>query len=397
MKFAVMADDFTGAADVGVQFLSSGRRVAAVIDGCSDSSADVVIRSSGTRNCSEKEAYDKVKQMFSEIKEEGFDRFYKKIDSTLRGNIYAEIEAIVELIDKKESIVIAAAFPEMGRIIKNGEHYLNGVPLMETFIAKDVASPVKEGNLLKIFKDVLHISLEDIRNEKKKKKLKNNSKRVIIIDGETAEDMDIVAEAVVETGYDRYIAGAAGIVNYLFNYWDRKNRVAVISGSCSEISLEQINNFLKENCEENFDIINMNSEMILKKQFVFNESIGKRDIVMTSILHKNEIESSKEYFEKSGYSNREGSALLSDVFSDYAAELIKKSGIKNLIILGGESSEKILKKLGINEIELFFCIENGISVAKSKNMRYNIIVKPGNFGSKNCIEKFYKILKYKQY
>ena len=137
--------------------------------------------------------------------------------------------------------------------------------------------------------------------------------------------------------------------------------------------------------------------MILKKQFVFNESIGKRDIVMTSILHKNEIESSKEYFEKSGYSNREGSALLSDVFSDYAAELIKKSGIKNLIILGGESSEKILKKLGINEIELFFCIENGISVAKSKNMRYNIIVKPGNFGSKNCIEKFYKILKYKQY
>lgn len=125
MKFAVMADDFTGAADVGVQFLASGRRKA-VIDGYSDSSADVVIRSSGTRNCSEKEAYDKVKQMFSEIKEEGFDRFYKKIDSTLRGNIYAEIEAIVELIDKKESIVIAAAFPEMGRIIKNGEHYLNG-------------------------------------------------------------------------------------------------------------------------------------------------------------------------------------------------------------------------------------------------------------------------------
>lgn len=141
----------------------------------------------------------------------------------------------------------------------------------------------------------------------------------------------------------------------------------------------------------------MNSEMILKKQFIFNENIEKKDIVITTILNKSEIELSKEFFKKSGYSNREGSLLLSDIFSEYAAELIKKSGIKNLIILGGESSEKILKKLGINEMELFFCVENGISVAKSKNMRYNIIVKPGNFGSKNCIEKFYKILKYKQY
>lgn len=354
MKFAVMADDFTGAADVGVQFLSSGRRVNAVIDGCSDSSADVIIRSSGTRNCSEKEAYDKVKQMFSEIKADGFDKFYKKIDSTLRGNIFAEIEAILELIDKKDSIVIAAAFPEMGRIIKNGEHYLNGVPIMETFIAKDVASPVKEGNLLKIFKDAMHISLEDIRNGIIYEKLKNNCKRIIIADGETAEDMDIVARALVKTGYDKYVAGAAGIVNYLFNYWERENRVAIISGSCSEISLEQINNFLKENCEENFNIINMNSEMILKKQFIFNENIEKKDIVITTILNKSEIELSKEFFKKSGYSNREGSLLLSDIFSEYAAELIKKSGIKNLIILGGESSEKILKKLGINEMELFF-------------------------------------------
>lgn len=397
MKFAVMADDFTGAADVGVQFLSSGRRVTAVIDGCSDSNADVVIRSSGTRNSGEKEAYDKVKKMFTEIKEEGFDRFYKKIDSTLRGNIAAEIDAILEMIDETESIVIAAAFPEMGRVIKNGEHYLNGIPLMETFVAKDMAAPVKEGNLLKIFKEALHISLEDIRNGRVYEKLKNNKQRVIVADGETAEDMDSVAEALVGTGYDRYIAGAAGIVNYLFNYWERENRVAVISGSCSEISLEQINNFLKENCEENFDIINMNSEMILKKQFILDENIKNRDIVVTTILQKNEIELSREFFEKSGYTNREGSAMLSEIFSDYVAGMIKKQGIKNLIILGGESSEKILKKLGINEMELFFCIENGISVAKSKNMRYNIIVKPGNFGSKNCIDKFYKILKYKQY
>ena len=96
---------------------------------------------------------------------------------------------------------------------------------------------------------------------------------------------------------------------------------------------------------------------------------------------------------KKGVSRREAGGLITDFIAEESAKYIIENRIKNLIIMGGETSYKVLKKIGIRSLKIEYEVETGIAVAKSENMRYNIIVKPGNFGSEKCINRCYEILK----
>lgn len=64
--------------------------------------------------------------------------------------------------------------------------------------------------------------------------------------------------------------------------------------------------------------------------------------------------------------------------------------------IGGRNNRIHFKELKIDNLKLNFIIDIGISVAKSENMRYNLIIKPGNFGQERCIKKFYTVLKEKK-
>ena len=68
----------------------------------------------------------------------------KKVDSTLRGNIAAEVAAL-DRFYKPELVVFMPALPALGRTTVNGIHCLKGVPLTETELASDPKNPVREG------------------------------------------------------------------------------------------------------------------------------------------------------------------------------------------------------------------------------------------------------------
>ena len=397
MKVAVLADDFTGACDVGTQFLSFGMDVIATNGSFTECDAEVIIKSSGTRNLNEKESYNIVKNEFKNIKKMGFDYFFKKIDSTLRGNIKSEIDAIVEEIEKTECVVIVIPFPKMGRIIVNGEHYLNGVRLIESEIAKDVVMPVKSGNLIEIFPNALHISLKDIRNNLAHEKIIREDNQIIVFDGETESDMIKIAELLKETGKDRIVAGSAGIANYLYKQNNSdENRVMIVSGSCSEVTLKQIKEFSKESCFKNFEVLDLTAKEIIEKNAKINYDIGDNDIVIKTIRDRSEINESYKLFKEKKMTISQGTKKISENFAKIVKEIIEEKCIRNLIILGGETTEYILKELKIDNLKLNFIIDIGISVAKSENMRYNLIIKPGNFGQERCIKKFYTVLKEKK-
>ncbi len=391
MKIAIIADDFTGANDVGVQLNKYGLNVVTALEEIE--SSDVIIYNTESRNIDEDEAKKKVEEKFKMMKERKFNYFYKKIDSTLRGNLSKEIEAIVENIGADEKVVVAAAFPIMGRVIKNGEHFLNGKRVVETEIAKDPVAPVTEGDLKKIFHNSINIRFEELINGSAEKKIRESSEKIIIFDSETEEELEECAKFLVKTGYDKYIAGSAGIMNYLPELWGIKNRVAIISGSCSTVSIEQINRVIDIN-EGQLEIVNFDirDEMVKKNSYKI-----KKDIVLRSVMDKKDVDEVMEFFMKKGVSRKEAGGLITDFIAEESAKYIIENEIKNLIIMGGETSYKVLKKIGIKSLKIEYEVETGIAVAKSENMRYNIIVKPGNFGSENCINRCYQILKKRKF
>jgi uncharacterized protein YgbK (DUF1537 family) len=74
------------------------------------------------------------------------DLIYKKTDSTLRGNIGAELQTIGECFPDRPIIYIPA-YPAAGRTSRNGHLYVHGEPLHTTAFARDPLNPITSSRI----------------------------------------------------------------------------------------------------------------------------------------------------------------------------------------------------------------------------------------------------------
>lgn len=135
----MLADDLAGAHDVAIPFAKRDFAVAVLSD--PDrldrfDSADLVVLNTNTRSCDEAEAADRLGAACEAISARSGSLIYKKIDSTLRGNVGFEIDLVSERMGFGLA-VCAPAFPEMGRTTVGGYQLLHGVPVR----GLDMASP----------------------------------------------------------------------------------------------------------------------------------------------------------------------------------------------------------------------------------------------------------------
>lgn len=135
-RLGVIADDITGANDVGVQFMKRGLETIVLLEAASllpttIKEADVIVVDTESRFSPPDIAYQRVRDVVKTLNEASVRVVYKKIDSTLRGNIGPELEAIMEEAGSRLSIV-APAFPSNLRITVGGIQLVNQVPVEKT-------------------------------------------------------------------------------------------------------------------------------------------------------------------------------------------------------------------------------------------------------------------------
>lgn len=190
-KVLVIADDFSGAYDVGMQMKNQGFDIS-ITDGKIDEEiGDAYIYNSETRKASKEEAYEVIRAFGNEIDISAFDIIYKKIDSTLRGNIGAEICALDDA-NRFDLIIVAPAYPELARIVLNEIVYINGVPIMDTDLLWDPESEIISNNLKELIENEIGEEIEhiDIDRLRKDKNLFNVTKRIVSFDSISNEDLE---------------------------------------------------------------------------------------------------------------------------------------------------------------------------------------------------------------
>ncbi|HKM06503.1 MAG TPA: four-carbon acid sugar kinase family protein, partial [Sphaerochaeta sp.] len=136
-KYLIVADDFTGANDTGVQLKRKGkptyvtflREVEAPREGS-------LVIDTESRNFSEEKAISLINEALAHIDLESYDVVMKKIDSTLRGNIAEEVKAL-DALYASDLVLVLPALPDLGRVTLRGRQYLNGLPILETEHAHD--------------------------------------------------------------------------------------------------------------------------------------------------------------------------------------------------------------------------------------------------------------------
>src|ERR671917_2986540 len=129
MDVAIIADDLTGAADSGVQLVHSGYRTAVVFRGAPippSDDLDAVAVDTNSRPLPAGFAAKRGVESGHALRESRI--VYKKIDSTLRGPIGAELAAALAATRRSKAL-IAPAFPSTGRETKGGTQFVHGVPV----------------------------------------------------------------------------------------------------------------------------------------------------------------------------------------------------------------------------------------------------------------------------
>lgn len=212
VKLLVIADDFTGALDTGIQFCGDGTvlrfgQCASFFDGLPENT-DVLIVDAETRHLPAAEAGEIVGRIVADAAEQGVSCVYKKTDSGLRGNIGSELAAA---LDRSTCSVLhfVPALPKLNRITRNGIHYIDGQEVADSVFGRDPFEPVR-------FSDVRQIIAQQTRTPavlaEPEKQL---SAGIAVYDAQTEADLRRIAEALRERDELHLLAGCAGFASVL--------------------------------------------------------------------------------------------------------------------------------------------------------------------------------------
>lgn len=162
LSILAVADDMTGALEVGAKFSAVGLHTAVAAQPLEPASAQAIVFDTETRHLSPASAAEVVKR-FVRCANGGLmrpDFLYKKTDSTLRGNISAELRALTELFPDWR-IGYAPAYPALGRTVKEGVLYVDGVAVAQTSFASDILNPVSTSTICSVLGDELDCTIFD--------------------------------------------------------------------------------------------------------------------------------------------------------------------------------------------------------------------------------------------
>ncbi|WP_054706144.1 four-carbon acid sugar kinase family protein [Bacillus sp. JCM 19041] len=213
MKIGVIADDLTGANASGVKLVKQGFQSTTIVHSASlpvNSFYDAVIMDTDSRYVETDLAKQRVSRAMRQLNDWGAAVFTKRIDSTVRGNIGAEIDEMLVNMHSDTISIIMPSFPDSGRTMAGGYLLLDGVPLQETYVSKDPIAPIKKSYVPELIKEqsqhqVGYIGLSAVMEGPKafleglSQELSKGNK-VIVVDATTNEQIEDVAEALASSG-----------------------------------------------------------------------------------------------------------------------------------------------------------------------------------------------------
>lgn len=251
----VVADDFTGANDAGVGLAQHGARVNVVFDVNklhADLLGDAVVINTDSRAASEETAFQRTTaavEAWLAVGGQGW--IVKKIDSTLRGNLGAEVTAALFATGTPVAL-IAAASPTLRRVTRKGEVWVNGRLLTDTEFASDPKTPVASASIATRLAEqtalsVAEIHLDEVRQANladRLQQLADEGVRLIILDTDEQDDLTHIVHAARTLPFRPLLVGSAGLSEALANTqnFTRKTErpLLAVVGSMSDIAQKQI-------------------------------------------------------------------------------------------------------------------------------------------------------------
>lgn len=421
----IIADDLTGANDSALQFHLKGANTQILL---SDSIEPFNVKNTQTwaistesRNVEQEEAFEKVTRaakMFAEKLNPDF--YYKKIDSTIRGNIAVEVLGLVSELEY-DTAVIVPAFPAEVRTTVGGYHLLKGIPIERTEMARDPHSPIFESHVPTLLKSQLAPEYKDLVAQIELKtvmkgagpvlqrinELVCENKKLIVVDAVSTVDIEQIALALKKSEHKILPVGTAAFAQALSEFWfadlEADHIVKtfprlpkfIVSGSATQITANQIEKLESSDEFDNILSISFDLQTILGgvTDELVDRIISNLTFDNTVIVHTSKLIKDFDGFSQDSLNAELTKANLACVITDFLAELTRRVLDKKeaiLITLGGETSYKCCSAIGAYQLQIVDEVAPAIALSLDHNAQW-IVTKSGNLGGANTL---IDILKY---
>ncbi len=386
----IVADDFTGSNDTGVQLSRRGFRTKVVLDASAilDDGLSYVLDTE-SRNIPGSDARAKTAALLQGVDLGGYDCVIKKVDSTLRGNIAEEI-AETDRVFGADLVIFMPALPALGRTTKNSIHRLNGVRITYTELARDPRKPVLQDNIAEILRSAFNepvgaLELGQIRTGQ----IDFSAARLWACDAETNEDMRAVITAARKAAGKILWVGTAAIAdNVLADEHPAHPALAVIA-SVSEVARNQIR-FAEEKglLVQTVDIAELlrgGDRDVYVARAVEALRAGKDLAFVSSASYdRTELDASLAAGEEKGMDRDAVAEFTGQVISGMASEIIESVQISGLFLSGGDTAIHFFNLVGAGGSEIVYELTVGIPMMRLTGGRFDglkVITKAGAFGA----------------
>lgn len=205
-RCVLVADDLTGACDSGLEFAHHGLVTRVAFAKAPPAAADVVVVSTNSRRLRPQAAAARVHTTAANLSVDENGIVFKKIDSTLRGHIIAECDALLESMHLGFG-VIAPALPAQGRTVERGVLKVRDLSGVWTIDASEQLT--RQGVAPALLAPGPDMTVRELAAEIEA--LANAGAKYILCDAATRQDLQRIAAALVASPSRPMWIGSAGL------------------------------------------------------------------------------------------------------------------------------------------------------------------------------------------
>ena len=199
-RFGIIADDLTGAMDTGVQFARVGLETALLFSPAHALPVQVQVISTNSRELDAATARQQTAKAAGQLRER---LVFKKIDSTMRGHIGPEIEAVLRATGASKAVVCPAVI-EAGRRVRDGNLWVDDVLIHRSDFAHDPSWPAVTSDMASLLGlSVTHLYLRTVREgaDVLTRAISDASTQVITVDACDDSDLVVISQAILAGNY----------------------------------------------------------------------------------------------------------------------------------------------------------------------------------------------------
>jgi uncharacterized protein YgbK (DUF1537 family) len=423
LALGCIADDYTGASDLANTLTRCGLRTVQTIGVPSDDlklpEVDAVVVSLKSRSIEASQAVAKSRAAEKWLRGRGASHLLFKIcstfDSTDAGNIGPVMDAL--RADSGDAIVLVTpAFPETGRTVYQGNLFVGPLPLNESPLKDHPLNPMHDSNLVRVLtrQSKTKVGLADLAAIARGPDAVRGYLAELAKKGFGAAIADAVFEHDLETigtvALDHRVSvGASGIGLGLARALVSSGRVkanaatnvsgspvggpaACLAGSCSQATLQQI-----ARAEQAIPVLHLDPAGVVtgkdetQRALAWaRERLSKGPILIASSSTPDQVSALQARHGRDAAGH-----AIEQAMADIAEGLVK-SGVRRLVVAGGETSGAVVDRLGVPGFLVGTEIAAGVPVLRAvgaKDGEMLLVLKSGNFGGPEFFSDALKLMK----